>query len=394
MSVDAPVQTRPRTVPTLNSLSAGQVEAIRRINSFNETVTNSIDASRSASIFLDPRRYDLEQDMVFKRFPVPVTASAAVAEPGSVVPIDSYGSSIIIARAKDGVVRAFLNACTHKGAQLVEGTDPRPAGRLVCPYHAWTFGLDGTLIGVPRLETFKGLCKADRPLVQLECRELGGLIWVGLDRHRVYDFSTVDAKLIDDFEAMNLSKLHLYGRRLFDLKANWKLVLEPFLESYHVQRLHAKSVGPLFADVSSVTDCLGHHIRQISGKVGYTPADLDREGENIHKSVTHSYQVFPNTVVITSPYYISVMILAPRGVDRTVVDYMMLTREAPDNPKAEELFERSFVMVQEVFGGEDFHAAEISQLGLSSGALSDVRYCGMEETIPLYYDTLESYLEA
>lgn len=382
-----------RSGPTLDTLSESQIAAIRAIPPHEEHDVPALDESRPANIFLDPVRFDLEQEKVFLVLPVPITMSAVIPTPGDIVATDSYGKSIILARDKDGVVRAFLNACTHKGAKLVEDGEPKSAGRLVCPYHAWTFGLDGRVLGVPRSETFSDLCKQDRALAQLPCEEKGGVVWVGLDRKRAYDFGAIDQQLVTDFEALSLPNMHLYGRKVFDLKANWKLVLEPFLEGYHVQRLHAQSVGPLFADVPSIITQLGQNIRQTSGKQQFTPNILEIPGENIHKWVTHAYQVFPNFVLITSPYYISIMILAPRAADRTVVDYMMLTREAPDNPKAEELFARSYDMILNVFGNEDFRAAEISQEGLSTGALENVLYCGLEKMIPAFYRTLEAQMD-
>ena len=197
-----------------------------------------------------------------------------------------------------------------------------------------------------------------------------------------------------DFTALGIPKAHVYGRRTFHLDANWKLVLEPFLEGYHVQRLHAQSIGKMFADVPNVTDYLGRHIRQISGKANFSPEMLDAPGENIHRTVTHAYLVFPSTVVVTSPHYISVMFLMPRAAGKTTVEYFMLTPSAPDNQKAEDLYARSYELIQKVFGTEDFRAAQISQVGLDSGALQDVVYSGLEGTIIGYYEQLEALLAA
>lgn len=382
---------REKNVPVFASLTASQIEAIRRIPPHGDASPPAIDERRPTSIFLSQERYDLEQETIFRALPVPLTLSALIPDPGNVIAIDSYGIPLLVTRARDGEVRVFLNACTHKGSKLIEDSEPHKAARVTCPYHAWTYGLDGKLIGVPRGETISNFCKEDRPLAQLPSREAGGLIWVGLDRKRSYDFSMVDDQMVADFEALRLPTSHVYGRKLFTLNANWKLVFEPFLEGYHVQRLHAASVGPLFADVPTITDRLGLHFRQTSGKVNFD-ASLIAPDENIHKSVTFAYQMIPNAVIITSPYYISVMILAPRGPDRTVVDYTMITREAPDNPKAEELFEKSYKMVLGVFGNEDFRAAEISHAGLATGAMDDVIYCGLEDKIPAFYETLEAFM--
>ncbi|WP_229459246.1 SRPBCC family protein [Massilia cavernae] len=169
------------------------------------------------------------------------------------------------------------------------------------------------------------------------------------------------------------------------------MVIEPFLEGYHVQRLHASTIGSMFADVATIMSRIGPHIRQVSGKAQFEPAMLDLPGENIHKTVTHSYLVFPNTVIVTSPYYISVMIIGPRAANRSTVDYFMLTPGPADSDKALDLYTRSYDMVLNVFGNEDFRAASLSQKGLESGALAELVYGGLEASIPAFYETVEQF---
>lgn len=389
MPVTADTATRP-SLPGLESLSESQVRAIRSIPPHDAAVPTAIDARRPASIFTDRARFELEQQQVFRRLPVVVAPSARLPEPGSVLAHDGYGVPLVLTRDRDGKVHAFLNACQHKGSKVVESCEPHKAGRLICPYHAWTYGLDGRLVGVPREETFANLDRADRGLAELPCAEFGGLIWVQLDRKAEPDFSTLAEQMATDFEAMGIPTAHVYGHKRFDLKANWKLVLEPFLEGYHVQRLHSQSIGDMFADVPNVYDRFGLHTRQISGKMNFQPEMLEGKIKNIHEIVTHAYLAFPNTVVVTSPYYISLMIIMPTSETTSKVDYYMLTAQAPDNPKAEDVYARSYKLILQVFGNEDFRAAEISQEGLNSGALDDVVYGGLERAIPDFYEALES----
>lgn len=393
--MNAPLDKAPVGKPiiqTYDMLSKGQREAMKRIARHDEATVPQIEVTRPVSIFLSQERFDAEQNAIFKKRAIPLTISALLPEPGMAMGHESTGLPLIVSRDRDGKVHVFLNACQHKGAKLLETCEPVKSGRMTCPYHAWTFGVDGKLIGVARAETFINLDKSKRNLAELPSREQGGIIWVMLDRHAEPDFSSMVPELGEDLDALELGTAHVYGRKSFDVKANWKLVLEPFLEGYHVQRLHASTVGPLYADVPNVVDKLGPTIRQISGKVNFTPEDLDIPGENIHKTVTTVYNLFPNGVVITSPWYISIMILHPRGPDRTIVDYHNLTRVAPDNPKAENLYKTSYDMVLDVFGNEDFRAAEISHAGLATGALESVVYSGLEASIPAYYGILESYL--
>ena len=377
--------------PTLDTLSPSQIEAIRKIPSHDEARIPELDAHRPASIFTGQERFQQEQDSIFTAMPVPITV-ATLLEPGSVIAHNGYGLPLLVTRTKAGDVHVFLNACQHKGAKLIDDCEVHKQNKMTCPYHAWTFALDGKLVAAARQETFKNLEKHTRNLAALPSREHGGLVWAILGRDAEEDWSSLHPQIAEDFAAMGIPHARVYGRKTFELAANWKVVLEPFLEGYHVQRLHAKSIGKLFADVPNVTDVFGLNIRQISGKLNFTPDALDVPDENIHKTVTHAYQVFPNCVVVTSPYYISVMLLMPRGPNRTTVDYFMLTPDAPRTEKGEALYKKSYDLILDVFGGEDFWAAEMSQAGLDSGALETVVYSGLEETILTYYGLLESQL--
>jgi phenylpropionate dioxygenase-like ring-hydroxylating dioxygenase large terminal subunit len=376
-------------IHVLGDLTNSQQDAIRRIPDHDKADIPSIEATRPASTFTDQAVFEREQALVFTRLPVPVSLTAQIAERGSLIAQNGYGTPLLIMRDREGVVRTFLNVCTHKGAKLIEHCDPVRGARVTCPYHGWTFSLAGKLAGVARAETFTNLDKSARDLVELPCLESGGIIWAILDPHADADFSSLDEQLTADLDALDLSTSYVYGHKTFKLDANWKQVLEPFLEGYHVQRLHVESVGPLFADVPTVTDRMGKNIRQTSGKIEYTSDGVDNHNANIHKSVTHAYQVFPNTVVVTSPWYISVMILMPNGPGKTTVDYYMLTLNPADDQRSKALYAKSYDMVLDVFGNEDFRAAESCYTGLSTGALREVVYSGLEGAIPMFYETLD-----
>jgi phenylpropionate dioxygenase-like ring-hydroxylating dioxygenase large terminal subunit len=389
----ADVKPAERKVTTLSALNAGQQAAIRRIPAEVDAVVEPLEATRPNAIFTGQERFDAEQARIFRRYPVPVTVSALLPEPGMVVAHDGYGVPLLISRTRSGEVKAFINACQHKGSKLLEDCEVHKRGRVTCPYHAWTYAIDGKLIGVARNEAFLNLDKAERSLVELPAREWGGVIYVQLDRAIEPDWSQLHPQIADDFASLGIPDAYVYGRKTFDLKANWKVILEPFLEGYHVQRLHAASIGDLFQDAPNIVDMFGANIRQVSGRIGYIPEMLDEDpSQNVHKLVTHAYTAFPNCVVVTSQYYTSVMILMPRAPDRTTVEYFMLTPGAPTTDKAKEVFERSFKLILDVFGGEDFRAAEISQVGLAAGVPETTVYCGLEGNIVRYYEALEALL--
>lgn len=382
-----------REVTRLSDLTPGQQNAIRKIPAEKDAVCIPLAATRPNEIFTGRDRFELEQSKIFRRFPVPITLSALLPDAGSIVAVEAYGMPLLVSRTRDDEIKVMVNACQHKGSKLIEDCAVHKQGRMTCPYHAWTYGIDGKLIGVARADMFADFDKSQRSLKDLPSRVFGGVVYAQLDGSAP-DYSQLADEIAEDFSALGISKGHVYGRRTFEIKANWKVVLEPFLEGYHVQRLHAASIGNLFVDAPNIVDQFGANIRQVSGRIGYEPAMLDEDaGANVHKLVTHAYTAFPNVVVVTSQYYTSVMILMPRDVDHTTVQYFMLTPGPATTPKAEEVFKRSYDLIIDVFGGEDFRAAEISQAGLSTGTPNEVVYCGLEANIVHYYEALEALLD-
>lgn len=381
-----------RRVTRLSDLTDSQQDAIRRIPAEKDAVNVPLAATRPNAIFTGEERFEAEQAKIFRSHAVPIGLAAVLPEPGSVLAIEAYGKPLLLTRTRADEIKVFINACQHKGAKLVEDCAVHKQGRMVCPYHAWTYGLDGKLIGVARSDMFEGVMKEQRGLKELPSTVWGGVVYAQMDGGPL-NVAQLHPQIDADFAALGIPQGHVYGRKTFDLKANWKVVLEPFLEGYHVQRLHAASIGALFVDAPSVSDTFGVNIRQVSGRIGYEPAMLDEDADmNVHKLVTHAYTAFPNVVIVTSQYYTSVMILMPYGVDRTIVHYYMITPGPATTPKADEVFERSYDLIIKVFAGEDFRAAQISQEGLNAGVPETTVYCGLEENVVRYYEALETLL--
>lgn len=344
-------------------------------------------------VYLDPDRFEREKERLFRRLPLPLAPSALLPNPGMAVTHDDYGVPLLLTRDSAGKVRVFLNVCRHRGTRLVETAEPCKTPRLVCPYHAWTYGLDGRLIGLPRSESFVGLDKANYGLSEVPAAERGGIIWAKLGGGAGPGFDAFLGGLPGDLDALAMGDLYLYQRRSHDVAANWKLIMDAFLEAYHVQRLHQQTIAPFFADAISVGDRIGPHFRNAVGRLDFVRSADFNDFSALRQVVTYAYNIFPAAVVIASPDYINLMILYPQSVGETRVEDFMLIPGPPENEKAEDHWRRSFELLDGgVFAAEDFRAAALCQKGLNSGGLATVTLGGLERGVADFHATLADYL--
>jgi Rieske 2Fe-2S family protein len=379
---------RPMDMPARQRPTEGQLALARAVAAGADTRGAGITCV-PASAYTDPARFALEKARLFDRLPQVIAPSSLLPEPNMAVPHDDFGIPLLLARDKQGQAHVFWNVCRHRGTRLVEGGAAQKAPVLVCPYHAWSYRMDGALAAVPRPDSFPGLCKEDHGLRELPSAEAGGLIWFAREPSDFED----EAALAPEFDAFGLGGHHLYRRHVHHVASNWKLIMDAFLESYHVQRLHAPTIGKFFADGVTAADRIGRHQRSAVGRADYLARIDPEDWPALRGAITFAYQLFPATVIVVSPDYVNVMTLMPRAVDRTLVEDFMLIPEPPRTDEEEAHWLKSWTLLDEgTFGGEDFRAAALGQNGLSSGAIERVTLGTLETGIRDFHDEVEKAL--
>jgi nitrite reductase/ring-hydroxylating ferredoxin subunit len=347
--------------------------------------------SLDATVYTDPARFEAEQRHLFRRVPHLIAPSALLPGPNMAVAHDHYGTPLIVARDASGHAHVFANVCRHRGTRLIEGSDVVHARRIVCPYHAWAYKPDGELTGMPRGECFPGFDKSAHGLVRYPCVEAGGLIWFAQNEDT--DFGDALA-LAPDLDAFSLSGQFVFRRETHEVAANWKLVIDAFLESYHVQRLHAATIAPFFADGITAADSIGRHQRAAVGRSAYLN-QIDRDDwKALRHAVTYTYQLFPASVVIVSPDYINLLIAMPQSVGRTLVEDLMLIPEEPASNEAADHWQRSWDLLDGgTFVREDFRAAALAHQGLASGAIDRVVLGTLEHGLADFHRKVAAAIE-
>ncbi|MEU8659283.1 aromatic ring-hydroxylating oxygenase subunit alpha [Actinoplanes philippinensis] len=341
-------------------------------------MTASLIPTLPGHYYTDPTIFSLEQSRIFEQMWFCAARATDLPRPGSFKAVQIGRESVLLVRGRDGSLRAFLNICRHRGAKLCTEESGEVKRAFQCPYHAWTYGLDGKLVAAPNLTKMPDIDRVEYGLVNVHLREWLGYVWVcladeppsfeddvmGAVTERLGSLAAIDSYQIDTLQV---------GRRItYDVKANWKLIVENFMECYHCATIHPELVEvlPEFADGYAAQYYVGHGAEFGSGIQGFTvdgtegfgrlPGVTDDQDRRYY-AITIKPQVFVNLV----PDHIILHRMYPVAADRTVVECDWLyshdvVTSGRDVSRSVELFHRVNV--------QDFDACERCQPAMSSRA--------------------------
>jgi phenylpropionate dioxygenase-like ring-hydroxylating dioxygenase large terminal subunit len=338
------------------------------------------------SNYVSPARFQAELRLL-GRAAVPFCPSAALREPGSYVARVAAGTPIIVVRGLDGTVRAFRNACRHRGVELASGSGCTRA--LVCRYHGWTYRLDGSLSHVPHEEGFPDLDKAAHGLVPVRVREQGGLVIVTQDNDTgAGDVAgDIPADLIAPDQAV-------FAAAEREVEANWKIFAEGFLEGYHIRSTHRDTFYPYGFDNLNVVELFGRNsrvtfpFRRIAKLAQIPPAERRVDG-----LLTYVYHLFPNVMVAVLAQHTKVVVLEPVDPGRTRLVTYALANSGRGDSAHHESVTRDAAFVDQTGAAEDREVSLAIQRGLASGANRHFTYGRFEGAIVHFHRMLDAALD-
>lgn len=344
--------------------------------------------------YMNQARLDDERRLL-RRLPIPLAHVSQLEAPGSCLVHDALGVPILVTRNRDGELRAMLNVCRHRGTRLLEDSGLCKVRKgFQCRYHGWNYDLEGKLTKVPREELFPKLDKSELGLRPLPVTERFGFIWVVASSTGDYDFNAHLDPLEPDLGPLNLESHVVFRRATTTARTNWKIVMEAFLDGYHVRHLHKNTVGPYFEDHRSYSELTGPHVRAIVGRGGFRDTVAGDAIDDIRDVATPTYVIFPNTIFVAQPGFVSRATAYPTALGEIYWEHDLIIPEEPLTEKARAHWELNYELIQNgVFKGEDLWVCEQIQQGLSSGANQRMT-CGVEEApIQWWHDELDRRIE-
>ncbi|NKQ56755.1 Rieske 2Fe-2S domain-containing protein [Amycolatopsis sp. K13G38] len=324
--------------------------------------------------FTDPRIAARERDHVFGRVPSIVAHTGELPRPKDFLTLRMPRNQVLVVRQDDGGVKAFVNACRHRGA-LLEEQEKGSCRLFSCGYHRWSYDTDGKLRTVTREGTFGDIDREAHGLIELPCEERHGFIWLIDDVDVPIDVAAWLGPEVDEILAgYHLDRLLAYRCEGFDEPANWKIMQDAFIDNYHIQYAHPNSAGKhVHTNVQAVED-FGRHARMCSPRKKIDRwLDEDPGDRDLGRYVIDGHFLLPNSTLLRQPDdHFELLTFRPHPSDpgRCRMEMRLLVPSIEDSGMDPErwrkTWEKNWDILLAVLHQEDFPLLRGSQLALTS----------------------------
>ena len=340
-----------------------------------------------AEYYTSAEYFEREVDSLFRRMWICAGREEQLEGPGRFFVRDAAGDSVIVTRGPSGRVRAFHNVCRHRGTRLCTESEGTVAGSIQCPYHAWTYDLDGRLVGAPHMDEVPHFRKDDYPLHAVHADTWDGHIFLNLSPAPP-PLSGQLGELVEKFKPWRMQDLRLGQRITYDVGANWKLIVQNYSECLHCPNLHP-ALNKLSHYLSGENEPL--RAAYMGGRMDLRPGvgTLSTEGtcrraflpelsaEDVRR--VYYYAIFPNMLLSLHPDYMMVHTLWPIAPDRTI--NICEWHFHPDAFATSPFDASDAIDFWDMTNRQDWHVCELSQAGISSRAYTPGPYSNREDLL-------------
>ena len=340
-----------------------------------------------ASRYLDPEMFELEKKHLFSRTWLYAANGHQIPDKGDYVQWDKTGDSIIIVRESDEKISAYYNTCLHRGGALVK-REKGNVRNFACRFHGWVYGLDGRLKGIPREQDFPGIDKCKIQMIPLRCEQWGDMVFVNkdLDAQPLKEFL---GPLVEDFVDMKLDKRRVFKVIETEMPCNWKIVIDAFVESYHLPATHPESV-------MMYTDHRGSHIDlyknghsamytlqlKTDDAAAFAAINAENSGDPEHRisrEAIRGYTIFPNIQVSTAECHYAYLVFWPTSINTTDVQMVFTAPEGMDDENS--VGAKQLLWAYDGSVAEDLDNLSWLQKSIESGALKEFQINYIERRI-------------
>jgi phenylpropionate dioxygenase-like ring-hydroxylating dioxygenase large terminal subunit len=347
-----------------------------------------------ASHYVDRDRWEREMDRVFRRLPLVLGFTAELREVGAYRSMIVADVPILLTRASDGKVRAFLNVCRHRGSVVVEEGSGNGT-RFTCPYHAWSYDNEGSLLGIYKQKDFGDVDKECHGLTPLPAFERAGIIWGALTPTCAIDFECFLSGYGEALEGLGLAGAHLVGRQVVE-GPGWKVAYDGYLDFYHLPILHRASFG---GDMPSdaLYDAYGPHQRVSVPNPGLLKLESEPEDEwPIDRLTTGVWTIFPHVSIADFDadgkiFMVSQLFPGDTPDDSiTIQNFLALeARDAESQKAVDDMMAFLFRVVRD----EDYATGKRIQRNLKTGLSGDVLFGRNEHGGQRFHRWVDAVLE-
>ncbi|RBP49151.1 aromatic ring-hydroxylating oxygenase subunit alpha [Arenicella xantha] len=335
-----------------------------------------------------------QEKALFRRLPLLVAHESELANHGDYLVREIDGRSWLLTRDAEGQVHALLNYCQHRGTKL-EHSKAGCKKRFSCPYHAWTYALDGSLLAIPRADLFPKLDKSDKALKRGHLEQAFGFLWLTQDQTQLKSVREFVGGLAPELDALDLGSHHVYFDKTRPLQANWKFPIYAFLESYHISTLHRNSIAEFFVQNVAHSERFGPHIRSFVPRKNIGDLNgADLANVTMSEFITPTNIVFPNVCMIAHPTSYTVITMWPgEKPGSSLWRHMLLVPNKPNSESERAHYDKTIAVLDGItYEKEDFWVSEQLQQGIDAGAIDELVLGTNELMLKVFSDTMDDYL--